>query len=229
MQTWRVRLIRLLGRAFFAGFFISASLQSAPLMDLDALRSGTLDDLFVLRDFRAGKSSFVESPERHIGAWTNPGFRYTLADLKGQGSLRHIWTTRGDGPPYFDWEFFVDGETTPSIRGTDVELVEAASRYPVPVAPVNAIPVHNRAFNFYLPVPFEKSLRVDVVQRQPAFWLWFCQMDYRLNDGSLSGTRLVTRGEGKELEFSYLGLNAQQRQAAASFLPRPERSVRHWR
>jgi hypothetical protein len=67
----------------------------------------------------------------------------------------------------------VDGETTPSVRGTDEELVEAAGRFTLPVAPGNSLPVHNRAFNFYLPVPFEKSLRVDVVQRQPSFWLWF--------------------------------------------------------
>jgi len=168
------------------------SLCGAPSPEPEALRSGVLDDLFVLHDYRPGKNSFVESPERHIGTWTNQGFRYILADLKGQGSLRHIWTTRGEGPPYFDWEFYVDGETTPSVRGTDEELVEAASRFTVPVAPANWLPVHNRAFNFYLPIPFEKSLRVDLVQRQPSFWLWFCQMDYRLNDASMSGARLVS-------------------------------------
>jgi hypothetical protein len=66
------------------------SLCGAPSPEPEALRSGALDDLFVLRDYRPGKNSFVESPERHIGTWTNQGFRYTLADLKGQGSLRHI-------------------------------------------------------------------------------------------------------------------------------------------
>lgn len=190
----------------------------------DALRSAALDDLFVLRDYRAGKNSFVESPERHVGTWTRQGFRYTLADLKGQGSLRHVWTTRGEGAPYFDWEFYVDGETTPSVRGTDEDLVEAARKLTVPVAPANFLPVHNRAFNFYLPIPFEQSLRIDVVQRQPSFWLWFCQMDYRLEDASLKGARLVSSGEGKDLAFSYLGLRDQIRQAPASVLPRAERT-----
>lgn len=92
------------------------------------------------------------------------------------------------------------------------------------MAPINSIPVHNRAFNFYLPVPFEKSLRVEVVQRQPSFWLWFCQMDYRLNDASLGGARLVTHGEGKDLSFSYLGLEEQRRQSPASSLSQSERS-----
>ena len=218
----RFRMIRLFGALLLFG--ANVCLGEEPLPDPAALRSGALDDLFVLRDYRPGKNSFVESPERHIGTWTNQGFRYTLADLKGQGSLRHIWTTRAEGPPYFDWEFYVDGENTPSVRGTDEDLVEAASRFSVPVAPANWLPVHNRAFNFYLPVPFEKSLRVDVVQRQPSFWLWFCQMDYRLNDASMAGARLVTQGEEKDLSFSYLGLDTQRRQTAASSLPRVERS-----
>lgn len=201
------------------------AMTAAPALDPTTLRSGALDDLFVLRDYRPGKNSFVESPERHIGVWTNQGFRYTLADLKGQGSLRHIWTTRGDGEPYFDWEFYVDGETTPSVRGTDQELVEGASHYPLPVAPGNWLPVHNRAFNFYVPIPFEKSLRVDVVQRQPSFWLWFCQMDYRLEDASMTGARLISHRKGTNLSFSYLGLGTQQRQSPAASLPRTERSL----
>jgi len=176
-----------------------------------------LDDLFVLRDYRAGKNSFVESPARHTGAWTNAGFRYTIADLHGQGSVRHIWTTRGEGAPYFDWEFFVDGETTPSIRATDEELVEAARAVTEPVAPANFIPADKRAFNFYLPVPFDKSLRIDVVQRQPTFWLWFCQIDYRLNDSSLAGARL----RKQETVFVYSGMPARQRTEC----PRIERDL----
>lgn len=145
--------------------------------DLEALRRTALEDIFVLQDFRAGKASFGESQERHAGAWAGRGYRHTLLDLQGEGSLRHIWTTRGGGEPYFDWEFFVDGETAPSIRFMDESMVAAAAKLPVPVAPANHLPVHNRAFNFYLPVPFQRSLRLDVVQRQPSFWLWFAQLD----------------------------------------------------
>lgn len=166
-----------------------------------------LNDLFVLRDYRAGKNSFVESPARHAGAWTNAGFRYTIADLKGQGSVRHIWTTRGDGPTFLDWEFFVDGETTPSIRATDEQLVEASRTVTDSAAPANFIPVDKRAFNFFLPVPFDKSLRIDVVQREPTFWLWFCQIDYRLNDSSLAGARLRQQNGA----FAYSGLPSQRR------------------
>lgn len=214
---------RLLGLAIAAGCVLSClkpvTAQEPPL---EALRRLSLDDIFVLQEFRPGKSSFVESPERHTGAWTHTGFRYTLLDLQGQGSLRHIWTTRAGGDPFFDWEFYVDGESAPSIRATDVDLVDGSSQFKRPVAPVNHIPVHNRAFNFYLPVPFETSLRIDVVQRQPTFWLWFCQLDYRLNDSSLRGTRLFAHRAGTNLVFSYVGL-AHQR--ASESAPTPPREI----
>lgn len=163
--------------------------------DLDKLRETALGDLFVLRDYQPGKHSFVESPARHPGAWTGTGYRHTVADLRGQGSLRHIWTTRGEQDAPFDWEFFVDGETKPSIRGSEDWLANAGRSVKEPVAPANFIPIDRRACNFFLPVPFEQSLRIDVVQRQPSFWLWFCQLDYRLNDDSLSGVRLLREGD----------------------------------
>lgn len=187
---------------------------------LEALRTSALDDIFVLREYRAGKNSFVESPERHVGVWTGTGYRYTLLDVKGQGSVRHIWTTRGEGDPYFDWEFYVDGDVEPSVRGTDVELIDAAGRFGVQVAPANYLPVNNRAFNFYLPVPFDRSLRIEVVQRQPSFWLWFAQIDYRLEDASLAGSRLFGHRTEAGLDLSYVGLPAQHPTLPASRLPR---------
>lgn len=189
-------------------------LAAAQEPDLAALRQQSLTGLHLLREYRAGKHSFVESPERHPGAWTGVGYRHTIADLRGQGSLRHIWTTRGEGPPFLDWEFYVDGEPTPSIRGTIDELVEASRSFTTPVAPANFIPADRRAHNFYLPVPFDKSLRIDVVQRLPTFWLWFCQLDYRLDDASLAGARLGL----KDGTFTYTGLPAPPPGAAAPAL-----------
>ncbi len=169
--------------------------------DLAALRERVMEDVFVLRAYRPGKNSFVESPQRHAGAWNAVGFRHTLLDLQGQGSLRHIWTTRGAGAPYFDWEFYVDGEATPSLRGTDEELVRAAQALTQPLAGVAAptVPLARRDFNLFVPIPFERALRVDVVQRVPSFWLWFCQLDYRLQDASLAGARLLGQREGTNL------------------------------
>lgn len=184
-----------------------------------ALRHAALDDLFVLRQYRPGKNSFVESPERHPGTWTGEGFRYTLAHLEGRGSVRHIWMTRR-GEPYFDWEFYVDGEASPSIRGTLDDLVSAAARMEARVAPANAVPVDKSAYNLFIPIPFERSLRIEIVQRDPAFWLWFCQIDYRLDDDSMRGARLFSHGGGaEELTLSYVGLNREIRSLPDSPLP----------
>jgi len=188
---------------------------------LELLRVRALEDVYVLRDFRAGKNSFVESADRRLGAWTNVGYRFTVLDVQGEGSLRHLWTTRRAGEPPLEWEFYVDGAPKPCLWGTDVELVEATRSLSVPVVPVNSFPVDNQAFNFFLPVPFERSLRVDVVQRLPSVGLWFCQLDYRLQDDSLKGARLVRHREGTHAVLSYVGLARQQLDRRPSSLTRP--------
>lgn len=168
-----------------------------------ALREIAMSDVFVLKDYRPGKNSYVESTQRHIGAWTHAGFRRTILDLKGQGSLRHIWTTRSDNQPSLDWEFYVDGETQPSIRATDREMSRAAALFSNSLAGVIAptVPLGMRDYNLFLPVPFDHSLRVDVVQRLPTVKLWFCQLDYRLQDKSLSGARLIGQRDGTNFAF----------------------------
>lgn len=188
--------LRLWALALGCGTTAGAMAQS-----LEEMRQRAVGDIHVLRDYRVGKNSFVESPKRHPGAWTGVGYRHTLLDLKGRGSIRHIWTTRTPGEPSFDWEFFVDGEDRPSIRATDEQLVDAARQFKTPLAPSNHVPVERRDFNFFLPVPFDRSIRVDVVQRLPSFDLFFCQIDYRLNDDSLAGARLVGNEHGTNIIF----------------------------
>lgn len=153
----------------------------------------SLDDIHILRTYRAGKNSFVESTDRHAGMWTGKGFRYTLLDLKGVGSLRHIWSTWLPDGPYFEWQFFIDGESTPSIRGALPDIVNAAARLtacPAPACSVAMDPA-KRDFNLYAPIPFDKSLRIDVVQQTEKVGLFFAQLDYRTEDESLRGARLT--------------------------------------
>ncbi|MBI1390455.1 MAG: DUF2961 domain-containing protein [bacterium] len=177
---------------------------------LEAIRARAMADVFVLKDYRPGKNSFVENAERHPGAWTGKGFRYTLLDATGPGSIRHIWTTRGEGEPNLTWEFYIDGEKTPSLSATDEELRKAMERYPISIAPANSVPYGNRDFNFFLPIPFDQSIRIDVVQRVDSFWLWFCQIDYRLEDDSMQGARLYGYHDGDGLRVAYAGLGEQK-------------------
>ena len=87
-----------------------------------------LDDIHVIRNYRPGKNSFVEATDRHAGHWTHKGFRYTLLNVNGAGSLRHVWSTWFPDGPYFEWQFFIDGEKEPSIRGPLEKLVQTGEK-----------------------------------------------------------------------------------------------------
>ena len=172
-----------------------------------------VQDIHVLRAYRAGKNSFVESTDRHAGFWNRKGFRATLLDVKGTGSLRHIWSTWRKEGPYFEWQFFVDGESEPSIRGSLDQLVAAAEQIAASPNPASSVPLapDKRDYNFYLPVPFEKSLRIDVVQQTDTVGLFFAQLDYRTEDDSLRGARLRARNDGGRISLSYEGWQPQPR------------------
>ena len=164
-----------------------------------------LRDLHVLQDFRPMKNSFIVGLE---GMCKRPqllkaGDRQTLLDTKGAGSLRHVWETHGPGEPSFTLEFFVDGETEPSLHGAIGDLTRAALRCEQPFVAQPASIVVNDSHNIYLPIPFAESLRVDLVARAPGGP--FIQLDYRLDDDSLNGVRLVQEGEGPEMVLRYEG------------------------
>ncbi len=76
----RLRPLSLLALAALVICLNSTVVRGEGAAVLTDLRSRALDDLFVLQEYRAGKNSFVESPERHTGEWTEKGFRYTPED-----------------------------------------------------------------------------------------------------------------------------------------------------
>ncbi len=152
-------------------------------------------------------NSFVESSDRHAGYFTGKGFRFTVLDVKGIGSLRHIWSTWTKDGPHFEWQFYVDGETEPSLRGSLDQIVEAAALISESPSAGGSVPVDpaKRDYNLYLPVPFEKSLRIDLVQVKDRVELFFCQIDYRTEDDSLRDVRLRGHTGEPGLELRYEG------------------------
>jgi hypothetical protein len=126
-------------------------------------------------------------------------------DVHGSGSLRHIWETHGPGRFPFILEFYVDGEAEPSIKGTLDQQVEAAKACTQPYASLGGTRVDHDSCNFYLSVPFEVSLRVDLVAN-PKIGMVSLQLDYRLEDESMNGTRLVQDNNGKngEIKLAYI-------------------------
>ena len=99
-----------------------SELHAGPPVDLETLRSSYLGEAFQLRDYRPGKNSFVEGPDRRWGAYTKPGQRLTLLDVQGTGQLCHIWSTWRPGQGRYRLEFYLDGASHPQIVGTLDEL-----------------------------------------------------------------------------------------------------------
>lgn len=166
-----------------------------------------LTDLYKLDTFRAMKNSYVLGLETFcmLPRRIPTGGRYTLLDVEGQGSLRHIWETRGPDTSEFEFEMFIDGETEPSIKGTFPDLIAAAQRAQqrYVLNPGGTIP--KLSHNFYLPVPFEKSLRIDIADFQDDNGLVFLQLDYRLDDDSMAGTRLRQKNKAEKMILDYDG------------------------
>jgi len=166
-----------------------------------------LTDLYKLDTFRAMKNSYVLGLETFcmLPRIIPTGGRYTLLEVEGQGSLRHIWETRGPETAEFEFEMFVDGEKKPSVKGTFPDLIAAAQRakQPYVLNPGGTIP--KLSHNFYLPVPFEKSLRIDIANFQDDNGLVFLQLDYRLDDDSMKGVKLRQKGKAEKVVLGYSG------------------------
>ncbi len=187
-----------------------------------------LYDLHVARDFRAQKNSYILGLEVRSNRpkQLEKGDRKVLLDVEGQGSLRHIWETHafywqsGAEAPEYTLEFYVDGEETPSIHGPIIDLVKAAKACEQPFVEVGGSLVNHRSQNFYLPVPFDESLRVEIVADDVAR-LIFMQWDYRIDDDSMEGVRLRQEGEGDAMRLFYTG--PAEEAAPVRRLPETER------
>ncbi len=158
-------------------------------------------NLHELESFRVGKNSFVLGLETisNLPKLIGENGRTTILDLKGQGSLRHIWQYYGQGEPPYYLEFYVDGEDEPSIKATIDELVQSATKVEQSFAYPAASIVNNDSYNLYLPVPFEKSLRVELVAH-PKIGMVFLQLDYRLEDNSMQDIKLIQKEPGSNEE-----------------------------
>ncbi len=156
----------------------AGQVTSAAAADLHQLRAFYLRDVHVLRDYRPGKNSFVEGPDRRLGAYTAPGQRLTLLEVDGPGSVRHLWSTWRAEKGNHRLEFYVDDAAQPALTGTLDELIaRAQALQPAPV-PVPGFIGSINARNYFRPVSFEQHLRLDMVTLEPT-WLIFYQIDYR--------------------------------------------------
>lgn len=146
--------------------------------NLTTLRDYYLGDIDLLRDYLPGKVSYVESPERRLGCFDQPGFRFTLLELEGAGSIRHLWCTFQPGQGDHRVDFYLDGAMTPTLSGTMAELIARAQADPDRIVPTPGFIGRNYAFNLFTPIAFTRGARIVIETIDPV-WILFYQIDYR--------------------------------------------------
>ena len=182
----------------------NANAQTPATGDLAAARNYYFNDLIALPGYSPGKNSFLV---QHL----HRGDRKTLLDLKGNGEVRHIWSTwsiPGDdsdipAPGRVLFRVFLNGESTPAIDGPLDELSQAAEATSNRYLPLPAFNFKG-AFNIYLPVSFSRGIRIEI-EAKDEIAEFYVQIDYRTEVRAQLSPRLVSHKNGDKLALTYLG------------------------
>ncbi len=120
------------------------------------------------------------SPSRRLA----PGERVVLADLAGPGTVRHIWMTFPPAPPEtmraMVIEAFYDGAAEPSISAPCLDFFGLPHGRPIAYASALTSAHEGRGFNAYFPMPFGKSLRIELQNGAKRHMDLYYQVDYTL-------------------------------------------------
>lgn len=143
---------------------------------------------------RAGGAKEVpdtkQGPARELGKpWKvrpcitlDAGSLTTLADIKGQGMIQHIWITV-DPKAYRDCvlRMYWDGEETPSVEVPLGDFFACGHGLRTNITSLAVAVNPSGGFNSYWPMPFYKSARITVEnQRDEAIDGFFYQITYAL-------------------------------------------------
>jgi hypothetical protein len=174
---------------------------------LEKARPYFLHDLFMPRDFRPGKNSFILQHVRR-------GDRKILLELDGSGSIRHIWSTwcrsfdlnTGTEPGKVLLRVFVNGESVPGLHGNLEELFTAAERTGDRYMPQPAFN-YEGGYNLYLPIFFQRGIRVEM-EALDDLDEFYVQLDYRKTASPESSALLRCLRDSSGLSLEYQGEGA---------------------
>ena len=120
------------------------------------------------------------APSRTIG----PGERVVLADIRGPGTIRHLWMTIPPAPPEVMravvLEVFYDDLDEPSISVPCLDLFGVPHGRPVPLTSALTTVQEGRGFNSYIPMAFGERVRVELVNGGSRPTLLYFQIDHTL-------------------------------------------------
>jgi hypothetical protein len=120
------------------------------------------------------------SPSKMIAA----GEKVVLADIQGPGRIRHIWMTFPPARPEdmrAVWmEVFYDGENEPSISVPCLDFFGLPHGRTSPYHSALTSVQEGRGFNAYYPIPFSRSVRIELTNSSPVPLIFYYQIDYTL-------------------------------------------------
>jgi hypothetical protein len=120
------------------------------------------------------------APNRRIRA----GERVVLADLEGPGIARHLWLTVPPAPPErlraLVLEVFYDSATEPSVSVPVLDFFGLPHGRPAAYESAYTLALEGRGLSSYLPMPFDRSMRVEFVNGSDAATILYYQLDYTL-------------------------------------------------
>jgi hypothetical protein len=153
--------------------------------------AGLLDSLTRIKKARTSRASSWDTSGRNNDAWTiEPGETRVLADLEGPGCITHIWMTQTGERTFRDvlLKMYWDGEVNPSvlvplgdffclghnIMNSFQSLPFSSSVHPNRDNQTGA----NAALNSYLPMPYNRSARVELTNEGEEPYRQYFYVDY---------------------------------------------------
>jgi len=120
------------------------------------------------------------APNRRIRA----GERVVLADLEGPGIARHLWLTVPPAPPErlraLLLEVFYDGAAEPSVSVPVLDFFGLPHGRAAAYESAYTLALEGRGLSSYLPMPFDRSMRVEFVNASERGTILYYQLDYTL-------------------------------------------------
>jgi len=120
------------------------------------------------------------APNRELAV----GERVVLADIDGPGVVRHVWMTflpaRPERMRALYLEVFYDGAAEPSISVPCLDFFGLPHGRPVAYHSALTAANEGRGFNSFIPMPFRRSVRIELVNASPKRAVLYYQVDYTL-------------------------------------------------
>ena len=128
------------------------------------------------------------APSRRIAK----GERVLLADIQGPGTINHLWLTVPMSTPErmrsLILEVFYDGADEPSISVPVLDFFGLAHGRAVAYHSALTAVQEGRGFNSYVPMPFERRVRIEFHNAGEHGTLLYYQIDYTLQPELAAGT-----------------------------------------